>query len=514
MIRSCLLVFLFIFILGSVKAQESVIQDGPQKFFYQNGQVSSEGLMRDGKPDGYWKAYYENGILKSEGNRKNFLLDSLWRFYNELGTLTLEINYREGKKNGTKSTYLDQETIRETFINDIKDGFTRIYRTDGSLKQEIPFVKGLEQGIGKEYSPDGTVITITEYRKGFISDRIRINRKDRNNLRQGTWMTFYAGGAVKQEGTFRNDKKHGYFKDYAENGDLIRIQKYIDDQLQPEAAEVQKLDIRNEYHPNGVIKSTSMYRNGILEGISTEYDETGKILKSTEYMGGYVIGEGVVLADGTKDGAWREFYPDGALKAEGSYQEGKKTGNWTYYHPNGNKEQAGQYNKQGAPAGTWRWYFENGNLRKEESYLNGKLDGLFEEFDETGNLLSAGEYLDGNEDGPWILSLGDFCYKGTFRDGQRTGLWTGHYLVDNGTGKDSIPAFRGGFIEDLQDGKHTLWWDNGKVREEGEYIMGKKEGNWMLYNYDGTLFLIITYQGGTEVRYDGVKIKPPFEREE
>lgn len=512
--KPVLTTLLLIFFLVPCKAQDSLVRDGLQRFYYQNGQVSSEGTMRDGKPDGYWKSFYENGILKSEGNRKKFLLDSLWRFYNELGAATLEINYLEGRKNGIKTTYLDQETIRENFVNDIKDGLTRIYRPDGTLKQEIPFVKGLEQGIGKEYGPDGTVITITEYKKGFISDRIKINRRDRNNLRQGTWMTFYANGRVMQEGTYRNDKKHGYFKDYAENGDLIRVQKYVDDKLQPEAAEVQKLDVRNEYYPNGVVKSTSMYRNDILEGIRTEYDENGKILRSTEFLSGYVIGEGVVLADGTKDGPWREYYIDGSLKAEGNYEGGKKTGPWKYYHSNGKLEQTGQYDRKGNPAGTWRWYFDNGNLRREENYLNGRIDGLTEEFDETGNLLSRGEYLDGREDGPWILSLGDFCYKGAYRDGLRTGPWTGVYLFDNGTSKDSVPAFRGSFVEDLPDGKHTTWWENGKIREEGEYIMGKKEGNWMLYNYDGSLFLIITYQNGTEIRYDGVKIKPPFDREE
>ena len=60
-------------------AQDTITKDGFQKFYYQNGVLSSEGTMRSGKPDGYWKSYYENGKLKSEGNRKNFELDSLWR---------------------------------------------------------------------------------------------------------------------------------------------------------------------------------------------------------------------------------------------------------------------------------------------------------------------------------------------------------------------------------------------------------------------------------------------------
>ena len=55
--------------------------NGYNKFYYDNGAISSEGKMKDGKPDGYWKNYHKNGKVKIEGNRKNFQLDSLWKFY-------------------------------------------------------------------------------------------------------------------------------------------------------------------------------------------------------------------------------------------------------------------------------------------------------------------------------------------------------------------------------------------------------------------------------------------------
>ena len=54
--------------------------NGLNKFYYDNGALSSEGFMKEGKPDGYWKNYYKNGKIKIEGNRKFFLLDSLWKF--------------------------------------------------------------------------------------------------------------------------------------------------------------------------------------------------------------------------------------------------------------------------------------------------------------------------------------------------------------------------------------------------------------------------------------------------
>ena len=86
--------------------------DGPVKFYYPNGKVSSEGNFKGGQPDGYWRAYYDTGILKSEGNRVNGQLDSLWRFYDEMGNKTSDILYREGQKNGWQRDYY--QPVRST----------------------------------------------------------------------------------------------------------------------------------------------------------------------------------------------------------------------------------------------------------------------------------------------------------------------------------------------------------------------------------------------------------------
>jgi len=492
---------------------DTIIKNGYQKFLYPDGKLSSEGLIREGKPDGYWKSYYENGNLKSEGNRKDFELDSVWKFYNEQGKLFLEISYHKGKKNGLRISYLDKETIKENYKNDVKDGFTRCYYADGTLKSETPFVKGMEQGFGKEYAPDGTIVTLIEYKKGFIVDRMRINRKDKNNLRQGKWFLFYDNGNIKQEGSYRDDKKDGYFKDYTENGDLARISKYINDELQPDAIEIQKLQVINEYYQDGKLKVSGMYRNNIPEGIRREYKPDGSLEKSRMYHNGLVTGEGNMLDDGNKDGPWKEYFSDGSLKAEGNYDDGKTVGEWKYYHLNGKFEQTGKFNKQGKPDGKWKWYYEDGKLLREENYHNSLKDGLLTEYDEDGNVIQEGEFLNGEEDGPWFYLTGDDYVKGTYREGQRNGMWYTYNLSRNGEKTDSLVVFKGNFIDDLPDGKHSWYWDNGKVHDEGFFVMGKKVGDWAMYNSDGSLFLMITYKDGVEVKFDGVKIKPPFEKE-
>ena len=508
------LIILFLISVEGVHAQDTIQKNGFNKFYYSNGVLSSQGLLKNGKPDGYWKSYYETGKIKSEGNRVNFELDSLWKFYNEDGKLIVEIYYKSGKKNGIKTTWLDKETVKESFRDDIKEGYTRYYYPDGKLKQEIPFIKGLEQGFGKEYGPDGTIITLTEYKRGFIVDRVRINRKDGNGRKQGRWCIFYEKGNLKSEVTYRDDKKNGYLKEYSENGDLLKISKYADDVLQPEAEEIQKLEVQNEYYPDGKIRISAMFRNGIPEGIKREYAADGNVEKAYLYKNGVIIGEGIVKDDGNRNGPWKDFYPDGSVKSEGNYDNGKQVGEWKYYHSNGKTEQTGKFNKQGKFDGTWKWYFDSGQLLKEEHYRNGLKDGMSTEYDETGKVIEEGEFVNGNEDGPWFELTGDNFIRGAYRDGLRTGIWYNFYLNREGAKTDSVCYFKGGFIEDNPDGKHTYYWENGKIKDEGNYVNGRKEGDWYKYNFDGTLFMVISYKQGVETRYDGVKIKPPYENEE
>lgn len=372
----------------------------------------------------------------------------------------------------------------------------------------------MEQGFGREYGPDGTIITLTEYKKGFIVDRLRINRKDGSGRLQGKWYTFYERGSLKTEVNYKDGLKNGYLKEYAENGDLLKIVKYANDEIVPEAEEIRKLDVENEYYPNGRIRISAMFRNGVPEGVRREYDTAGRVERAVIYRSGIVVSEGIVLDDGNRTGPWKDFYPDGSLRSEGRYDNGKQTGVWKYYHANGKTEQTGVYNSQGKPEGTWKWFYEDGKLLKEESYRKGLRDGLSTEYDETGKVVTEGEFADGLEEGPWFEVIGDTYVRGSYREGMRTGLWEYFYIDRNGDRTDSLCFYRGSYIDDNPDGKHTWYWETGALKNEGSYVNGRKEGDWLLYNSDGTLFMVITYREGVETRFDGVKIKPPFEKEE
>ncbi|MFH0895832.1 MAG: hypothetical protein V2A54_15460 [Bacteroidota bacterium] len=500
-----ILFVLFLFFIHSAFAQKDDSLEY-KKYLYPNGKISSEGYLKEKKPEGYWKSYYETGILKSEGNRKNFLLDSLWKFYDKDGKVTLEINYREAKKNGLRTTYnyTDSTVTEENFVNDQKEGITRVLKNKIVLKI-VPFVGGYENGIAKEYNKEGVVVVITEYRNGLIIMQENINRIDKEGLKQGKWKVFYPKGRVKWEGFFMNGKKNGFFKEYDTTGNLQSVLKYENDSLKKDAPETVKHDIKTDYYRNGNIKIVGSYLNNVPDGLRRDYSIDGKVTSSTMFKEGVIIAEGVVDNAGFRQGLFKEFYETGELLAEGYYKDNKRVGEWKYYHKNGKTEQVGKYGNAEKPQGLWKWYYPSGNLRREESFERGLEEGVMKEYSDTNTVIIEGNYVEGLKDGEWKYKAIDYYEVGPYKDDMKNGTWKGYYT-------DGTLRFEGSFLDEVPDRKHTYYYPNGKINITGNFAMGRKDGDWFHYNPDGSLFLIITYKDGLESQYNGVKLTPAFDR--
>ena len=497
--------FLFLMFFGSLVGQED--KGKYTVFYHENGKISSAGWMRDGKPDGYWKTFNTEGVLISEGNRKDFKLDSVWTFYNDSAEVVMRITYKEDLKHGPRITYRDDERIVEEFKEDVKDGMSYYYRNDSILTQSIPFEKGLENGLAKEYNEDGLVISLIEYKRGYIVKRERINRSDREGRKQGLWKFFYGNGNVQMEGTYTNDLRDGYFKEYDPEGNLVSVSKYTMGMKQEDAREVSKLEVRVDYHPNGKPKIEGRYFNDIPEGVRREYDEEGNLVRGFVFRNGIIVGRGITDESGLREGPWKEYFEDGKLRAEGRYSKGKRVGKWKFYFRSGTLEQEGNYNARGLYDGLWKWYYESGNILREEEYLNGRRDGEYREYAERGDVLVEGSFIDDLEEGKWKYDLGDHIQTGTYAAGMRQGEWEYYY-------RNGQLSFKGSFVEDNPNGRHTWYWENGRKKDEGFYVMGRREGEWIRYDENGVAELFVTYRDGRELRYDGIRVEPVMEDEE
>jgi antitoxin component YwqK of YwqJK toxin-antitoxin module len=502
--RFTLLLIIFLVSSPDGRSQEQPQKDGYTIFYHSNGQKSSEGLLKNGKPDGYWKTYNESGILVSEGNRKDFQLDSTWIFYDDEGKVKMEINYLKGKKNGIRRTYREDEIVEEMFTADVKNGPTRHLSPEWKIRELVNFKDGLEEGTAYEYDEDGRIITLISYKSGFIISRELINRMDVNNQKHGIWKYFHPNGNVRLEGAYKHGLENGYFKEYDMQGSLLSTSKYENGTKLEDVAELAKLEVRKDYYPDGKVKIAATYnKEGKPEGIRREYAPDGSVERSYIFKNGIMIGEGIVTEKGERDGYWKEYYDNGNLRAEGTYAKDKKTGKWKFYYNTGNVEQEGVY-REGKPDGPWFWFYESGKLLREENYFNGLLDGPMVEYDEQEQVITRGEFIEGRPEGEWTYKTAETLVSGNYSEGMRSGLW--QYFDIYPMGQQQVLRYEGRFVEDNPNGRHIWYWDNGKKKDEGEYLLGRKTGDWTSYNYDGTTFLIVAYDNGMETRYDGIKI--------
>lgn len=471
-------------------------------YYYEGGAKSSEGYLLQGKPEGYWRSYYRNGNLKAEGNRKNYQLDSLWTFYNEEGQKTAEIPYQKGLKDGVVRRYSQGNLLKEEpYSAGNLEGTVRHYFANGTLEKEVPYVANEAVGTGFLYAKDGRVIAILTYKANRMIRKQGINRLDDQEQKQGLWVTFHPNKNFKTEGPYVNDLKNGYWKYYKPNGDLIQVEKWVMGELQEGATEVSKVEIRRTLDPQtGKLASKGAFRDGEPVGVHRKYNEDGEVISAKIYEDGVVLSEGIIDEQGRKQGPWKFFYRSGDLRAEGSYQDDKKIGRWRYLFRNGDVEQIGSY-LRGEPDGLWTWYYENGEILREEEYAMGLEDGMSIEYNDTGAVIAKGEYIGGYKEGPWFHQLNDHREEGAYFEGARTGIWK-HFYLSNGQLR-----FQGRYENGLKNGDFAWYFPSGQVERRGTYLADKKEGIWEYFNQAGLRIITIEYEGGEEIRYNGERIK-------
>jgi antitoxin component YwqK of YwqJK toxin-antitoxin module len=507
--------------------------NGYNKFYYENGRISSEGLMKDGKPTGYWKNYHKNGKMKIEGNRKNFQLDSLWKFYDEKGRITKSINYLEGKKNGFTIVYdtLGRIITTESYVKDVKEGFTKSYYKSGHVKSVVPFLKGRQEGTAYEFSEDSLITAISTYKGGILQGYEKINQRDAENKKQGIWKEFYENMQVKKIEQYNADSLDGYVKEYDKTGNLLTTKKYNNGKRIMNAPEIANVEIYREVFEDGTLRYEGVYSDGVAIGTHYKYiqkrrcdsslfrrDDTTDVFihmltcrnvpvpdSAIEYFDGTIVAQGAVDSLRNRIGMWTEYHNTGEFRGKGMYKDGNRTGDWEFFYASGKLEQKGKYDKKGRAQGVWRWYYESGKLWREELYVNGKREGEMKDYDEDGRIVLQGSFVDNKKEGYWVYETPDYKEMGSYVNDEPDSLWKSFYMP----GK--IKFFEGRFQSGIPEGVHMGWHPNGAKKYVGTYVSGMKDGDWKFYDEQDYNYLTITYKNDIEIKWQGEKIRPTYE---
>lgn len=241
--------------------------------------------------------------------------------------------------------------------------------------------------------------------------------------------------------------------------------------------------VRNILHGRYI----SYYLNGNIEskGQFTNNETTG--VWEFYYETGNLKMRGI-LRHNTNYGLWEYFYESGQKSMEGNVNGKNREGEWKMYYENGQIKEHGEY-KDNRRIGLWKSYFEDGVLKGEIDYVDDY--GTYTEYYHSGKILSEGPRMGPKNVGHWRFfgEDGTIHSEGEFVNGKKNGEWI--YYHPNGK-----TASKGQYQNDVHVGQWEYFYDDGSLSSSGQFVEGQKSGYWKTVAADGKMKSEITYDKG------------------
>jgi antitoxin component YwqK of YwqJK toxin-antitoxin module len=105
------------------------------------------------------------------------------------------------------------------------------------------------------------------------------------------------------------------------------------------------------------VRVESTWRAGVLDGPWRRHE------------GGAVVAE-MAFANGAREGAFVERWPDGALRREGAFAADQPDGAWIDHRVDGSIAVKARW-RRGVPVGTWTWLDAQGGVVRTRTFGEG-----------------------------------------------------------------------------------------------------------------------------------------------
>lgn len=298
-----------------------------------------------------------------------------------------------------------------------------------------------------------------------------------DGFQTGQWKIIDRFWKSPSYGEMKLGKKVGVWKSYHnKNKKLAEEGEYVDDK---------KVGVWYHYHDNGAKEFEENYKDGLLEGERTTWDEQGNITSTGTYKKGQLNG-------------LRKEFVNQKLVAEEEAEDGNKTWSKTYFNENSNIKSEYHFDKIKAME-FFKEYHLNGQLKLSKQNIvlmkNGKREyknpiptGEWQEWHENNTKKMVGVFdNEGTGQKTYFYENGIKCAEYYFEKGLHMGKAAGWY--DNGN-----PFFLGYYQKDLVDKQWTFWYVDGKKKAEGEFSAGSISSNWKFWDKKGELIEELKYE--------------------
>ena len=278
-----------------------------------------------------------------------------------------------------------------------------------------------------------------------------------NGFKEGEWKYYGKNEELVEIHNFVKGNSEGEFIYYDKNGDIKekgKFKVYIED-----GKEISYVEGKNSYYNNGVLYREKTVTGKKQNGEDIVYYENGKIFEKTNYV------------NGNREGEYLKNYENGNIELIGNYQQDKKHGKWIKYSLN-NEELGGCDNFINGN-GYWKIYYVNGQVEEEGQYTDGYKTGEWISYYDNGKINEIGNFKFSNSIGEW---------KGNYKNGQIK--YNGQFIIK----KDLYETWYLGKNDwGSKDGRWIYFFEDGKISCEEDYKSGKRHGEMIFYNKDGSI---------------------------
>lgn len=184
----------------------------------------------------------------------------------------------------------------------------------------------------------------------------------------------------------------------------------------------------------------------------------------------------------------KDYWENGNLKSELTYEDGELNGPSVWYLANGKPQLEVNYSHNKMNGLSRRWY-ENGNIMEESWYKDGVQDSVFRAYSLKGILVEEGNYSGGKLNGEyrrWYENSQVF-QEGQYVDDMMDGSWLIFYA-------DGSLAAKADFV--MGTGTQTSYEQSGYKCLVTNYVDNEKHGREVYYNPDGRITRVALYEHG------------------
>ena len=271
-----------------------------------------EAYDHAGRHHGDYTIWRSKKVARVHGEFDHGRRDGLWTWNDRDANKEREGNYVTGKRDGPWTEWYENKIV-----------FTGNY-TRGKPDGEFIYYDRNQNELGRFEIKGGTGTMLTYWPNRKVASRQHLYQ----GTPDGVYQELTNRGKVVVEGHFRNDAKHGAWKEWTPDGVPTLEQSW----------KRGKLDGVVKKYVAGKVSTQATYQDGKATGPYVEYRDgnpavTGQFIDDrrsgtwTEYDADGRVTLTATYKDGVLEGPWRQLVAGAVL--EGAMTQGRRTGTWT-----------------------------------------------------------------------------------------------------------------------------------------------------------------------------------------